>query len=81
VSSNTQVLPSMRVEKIFDEEEVMLSIAEANAAILRKHRRGRRRVGLMLEVAAFVAFSFVVVLWPRRGAMSRRIIRHTFMHS
>lgn len=80
MSSNTQVLPSMRVEKVFDEHEVMLSVAEANAAVLRKHRRGRRRVGLMLEVAAFVTLSFVVVLWPRRGAVSRRHERQAFMH-
>ncbi len=71
----------MRVEKVFDEQEVMLSIAEANAAVLRKHRRGRRRVGLMLEVAAVVAFSFVVVSWPRRGALSRRLGRQTYLHS
>ncbi len=70
ISSDGRALPSVRVERAFDEQEVAECIAEADAAIMRKHSPAGR--ASMLYAASLALLAGVIVLWRRGSAAHRR---------
>ena len=70
ISSDGRALPSVRVERVFDEHEVAECIAEADAAILRKHHPAGR--ASVLYAASLALLAGVAVLWRRGNAARTR---------